>query len=182
VIFSIGNKVVYPSQGPCVIEAVFVRAIDGRPKSFYHLIVLGDNGGDLFVPVEKAQVIGIRPLLERSEIPKLLDQLKQRANVVEGWRQRASDNSKLFTSGSAFDLAMIVGSLTQLSETKELSIRENWILDRARKLLVSEIAEVMGETISAAGERINLALKARNTDGLPNPRESYTAGEVDQRE
>jgi CarD family transcriptional regulator len=170
VIFSVGNKVVYPCQGPCIIDAVFVRAVDGRPESFYHLTVLCDGGGELFVPVKKAQAIGIRPLLVRHDIPKLLDQLGERAKIVKGWKQRADDNSKLFTSGSAFDLAKIVGSLTELRETKELSIRENWILDRARRLLVCEIAEVMEETESAAREQIDQALKARKPDG---PSEYY---------
>jgi CarD family transcriptional regulator len=165
VIFSVGDKVVYPGQGPCIIDAVFVRVVDGRPKSFYHLVVLGDGGGQLFVPVEKAQAISIRPLLVRSDIPKLLDKLAKTAKIVKGWKQRADDNSKLLTSGSAFDLAEIVGSLTELRETKELSIRENWILDKARKLLVCEIAEVMGETESAAGERVDQALRARKPEG-----------------
>jgi CarD family transcriptional regulator len=174
VIFSVGNKVVYPCQGPCVIDAVFVRVVDGKPKSFYHLIVLGEGGGELFVPVEKAQAIGIRPLLVRSDIPKLLDQLAKTSAIVKGWKQRAYDNSKLFTSGSAFDLAEIVGSLTELRETKELSIRESWTLERARKLLVCEISEVMGETESAAEEQVDQALKARKTESHSKPHESHT--------
>jgi CarD family transcriptional regulator len=163
VIFNVGSKVVYPCQGPCIIDAVFVRVVDGRPKSFYHLIVLGDGGGELFVPVDKAQAIGIRPLLVRSDIPKLLDQLRKTAKAVKSWKQRADDNLKLFASGSAFDLAEIVESLTELSETKELSIRERWTLERARKLLVCEISEVMGETKSAAEKRLDQALEARKT-------------------
>jgi CarD family transcriptional regulator len=174
VIFSVGNKVVYPCQGPCIIDAVFARVVDGRPKSFYHLVILGDGGGELFVPVEKVQAIGIRPLLEISDIPKLLDQLTKTAKIAKGWRQRADDNSKLFTSGSAFDLAEIVGSLTELKETKELSIRENWILDRARQLLVCEIAVVMEETESAAREQVDQALKGRKPEGQSEPYESHT--------
>jgi hypothetical protein len=49
-------------------------------------------------------------------------------------------------------LAEIVGSLTELSKAKALSPRESWTLVRARKLLVCEISEVMGETSSAAEE------------------------------
>jgi CarD family transcriptional regulator len=174
VIFSVGNKVVYPCQGPCIIDAVFVRVVDGRPKSFYHLIVLGGGGGELFVPVEKTQAIGIRPLLVRSDIPKLLDQLTKTAKIVKDWKRRADDNAKLFASGSAFDLAEIVGSLTELRETKELSIREDWFLDRARKLLVCEIAEVMEVTESAAGEQVDQALKARKPEGQSDHYESHT--------
>jgi RNA polymerase-interacting CarD/CdnL/TRCF family regulator len=68
---------------------------------------------------------------------------------------------RLFTSGSAFDLAEIVKSLTEERETKTLSLREDWTLVRARNLLVCEISEVMRETKSAAEEQIDEALKAR---------------------
>lgn len=163
--FSVGDKVVYPCQGPCIIDAVFVRVIDGSPKSFYHLIILGEGGGELLVPVDKAQSVGIRPLLLRSEIPKLLNRLTRRSNIAKSWRQRADDNSKLLNSGSIFDLAGIIGSLTDLREAKELSIRENWTLERARKLLICEISQVMVETESAARARVDQALDARKLDG-----------------
>ena len=162
-ILSVGNKVVYPCQGPCIIDTVFVRVVGGRPKSFYHLVVLDDSGGELFVPVDKVQAIGIRPLLERSEIPKLLDQLMNTAKIAKDWKQRAKDNLKLFVTGSAFDLAEIIKSLSELRETKTLSLRENWTLARARKLLICEISEVMGETKMAAEELVDKTLKARKT-------------------
>src|SRR5262245_64533149 len=71
VILTSGNKVVYPSQGPCLIGPVVKKVIDGRTINFYQLALLDDSGGELFVPVDKAQTIGIRPLLNRSDIPKL---------------------------------------------------------------------------------------------------------------
>jgi RNA polymerase-interacting CarD/CdnL/TRCF family regulator len=40
-----------------------------------------------------------------------------------------------------------------------LSFRESQTLEKARKLLIGEISEVMGETKSAAEEQINNALK-----------------------
>src|SRR5262245_27370 len=164
VILTSGNKVIYPSQGPCLIGPVIEKVIDGRPVSFYHLALLDDSGGELFVPVDKAQTIGIRPLLNRSDIPKLLGLLTKPAGAAMDCKQRANDNFNLLTSGSAFDLAEIVKSLTSLSEKKALSIRENQMLEKARKLLICEISEVMGVTKSAAEEQINKALKAQASE------------------
>ena len=160
-ILSVGNKVIYPCQGPCLIAPVVEKVVDSRLIRFYHLVVLDDRGGELFVPVDKAQAMGIRRLLDRSEIPKLLGYLKKAAGTSKNWKQRAMDNLKLFASGSAFDLAEVVESLTELSETKALSPSDNRTLERARKLLVREISEVMGETKSAAGEKIDMALEGR---------------------
>jgi len=162
VILTVGNKVIYPSQGPCLIGAVVNKVVDGRATSFYPLAPLDDSGGgEVFVPVDKAQAIGIRQLLERSEIPKLLGHLKKTAGTAKNWRQRIIDNLKLLSSGSAFDLAEVIESLTELNQTKALSPRDRRTLDRARKLLICEISEVMGETKSAAEEQVDEALKGR---------------------
>jgi CarD family transcriptional regulator len=159
VILTSGNKVIYPSQGPCLIGPVIKKVIDGRPLSFYRLELLDDSGGELFVPVDKVQSIGIRPMLNRSDIPKLLDLLKEPAGADKDWRQRDVDNFKLLTSGSTFDLAVVVKSLTKLSEKRTLSFRESRTLEKARKLLIGEVSEVMGETKGAAEEKIDEALK-----------------------
>src|SRR3712207_543712 len=120
----VGSRVSYPLQGPCRVDRVFTRVVDGRPIQFYHLVVLAENGGDVFVPVERAQGVGVRVLLERSDIPRLLARLEEATEAANDWRRRAFDNRRLLTSGSAFDLAEVVRSLTTLSETKSLSPHE----------------------------------------------------------
>lgn len=155
-----GTKAIYPGQGPCRIGRVVKRDIDGVVVMFYHLIILDDNGGELFIPVEKARAIGVRLLIKKSEIPKLLAHLKKSAKAADNWKQRAIDNMKLFTSGSPFDLAEIVASLTELSATRSLTLGESGTLDRARRLLISEISEVMGETKTQAAEQVDHALKS----------------------
>jgi CarD family transcriptional regulator len=170
-ILTVGSKVVYPCQGPCLVGAAVERVVAGEQRSFCHLVLLDDKGSELFVPEDRVQTIGVRPLVKRSDVPKLLDQLMKTSEMAKDWKQRADDILRLFTSGSAFDLAEIVGSLTELSKAKALSIRESWMLARARKLLTCEISEVMGETKSAAEEQVDQALMAREiaiVSGNPN--------------
>lgn len=157
----LGNKVVYPYQGPCRIGAVVKKVIGGRPTSFYHLAILDGSGGELFIPVDKIGGLGIRQLMARSEIPKLLSLLRKPAAAPTNWKQRAIDNFKLLTSGSAFDLAEVVESLTELNEARVLSPRDRQALDRARRILICEISEVTGETIDAAEEQVDQALNVR---------------------
>ena len=168
-LLTIGNKVSYPSQGPCLIGPIIQIVVDGRPVRFYQLALLDDSGGELLVPVDKVQAIGIRPLLNRSDIPRLLGLLKKPAGAAKDWKQRANDNLKLLASGSAFDLAEVVRSLTELGETKALSFRESQTLEKARKLLIYEISEVMEETKSAAEEQIDKALNARKSESSSPP-------------
>ena len=156
-----GNKVVYPYQGPCLIGDVVKKVIGGRPTSFYHLALLDGSGGELFIPVDKISGLGIRRLMARSEIPKLLSLLRKPAATSTNWKQRAIDNFKLLTSGSAFDLAEVVESLTELNEARILSPRDRQTLDRARRILICEISEVTGATKGAAEEQVDDALSVR---------------------
>ncbi len=156
-----GNKVVYPYQGPCVIGEVVNKVIGGRPASFYRLALLDGSGGELFIPVDKISGLGIRQLMARSEIPKLLGLLRKPAATSMNWKQRAIDNFKLLTSGSAFDLAEVVESLTELNKARVLSPRDRQTLDRAKRILICEISEVTGATKGAAEERVDHALSVR---------------------
>ena len=159
-----GNKAIYPGQGPCRIGDVVKRVVGARVMMFYHLTVLDDNRGDLFVPVEKAGRIGVRSLVKKSEIPRLLAHLKKSAKPADSWKQRATDNLKLFASGSPYDLAEVVASLTQLSDSRSLTLGESVTLGRARRLLICEISEVMGEPKAAVEEQIDCALKRQKSN------------------
>ncbi len=159
---TIGEKVIYPYQGLCTIGPVVQKVMDGKTIQFYQLTVL-DDGGDLFVPVDKIEAVGIRPLLQASEIPKLLGQLtvKQLPQAALHYSQRALLYAQLITSGSAFDLVEIVLSLTHLNEMRTLSFGQRKTLDKAKRLLVCELSEVLGETREEIEKQIDQALQAQ---------------------
>ncbi|HSB09868.1 MAG TPA: CarD family transcriptional regulator [Blastocatellia bacterium] len=158
---AVGKKVIYPCQGPCLVSSIVNTTVDEKPMTFYQLVVLSEGGGKLLVPVDKVKQVGIRPLMKQPEIPKLLDQLKRPSKASSDRKQRVRDNLKLLLSGSAFDLAEIVESLTELIEKKALSFGERGTLDRAKRLLVCEISEVTGATKQEAEEQVDQALIAR---------------------
>ena len=166
---TVGNKIVYPSQGPCLVDSVEKRIIGGQPLVFYHLVILDDQGGDLFIPVDKVEAISIRLLLDKADVPALLDQLKKPADPGLDLKQRSANNMNRLASGSAFDLAEIVESLTELRETKSLSVGECKKLDKAKRLLVCEVSEVMGVTKQEAEQQIDDALKGREGEVKPEP-------------
>ena len=163
---TVGDKVVYPGRGPCLIGAVVKKEVCGMSASFYRLALLDDSSAELFVPVNKSRDLHMRALLDRSEIPKLLGHLKSGTETTrdpgpaKNWRQRELDDLKLFSSGSIFELANTVEVLTHLSTTKNLAGRDRETLQRARKLLICEISEVMGESKTTAEARIDHELEA----------------------
>jgi CarD family transcriptional regulator len=166
---TVGAKVVYPSRGPCLIGEVVKKVVGGQTMKFYPLALLDDSKGELFVPVENLADLHLRALLDRADIPQLLRRLEsiptttKKPDTVKNWRQRNTDNAKLLSSGSAFDLAAVIESLTSLSHAKSLSPHEREMMARARRLLVCEISEVTGESKSVVEEQITEALQLGRT-------------------
>jgi len=154
---SVGSKVSYPYQGPCLIGDVVTKVIDGERTEFHHFIPLGRGGAELFVPFGQAPK-GIRRLLDESGIVAVLGRLRKPAAAASDGKQRNADNLKLLASGSALDLAELIASLTALRGVNRFTSNDGGTLERARRLLVREIAEVMGEGEEAAEERIDAAL------------------------
>jgi RNA polymerase-interacting CarD/CdnL/TRCF family regulator len=155
---SVGSKISYPLQGPCLIGPVVTKVIGGERAKFHHLIPLGDGGAEFFVPFGREPVAGVRRLLEKSEIPEILDRLAQPAQPDVNGRVRAQDQLRLFASGAALDLADVIALLTDIASTNHF--HGGGLLEKARRLLAREIAEVMGESESAAEAAIDEALAA----------------------
>lgn len=170
----VGQSVVYPYRGPCRIGAVVTKKIGGRPESFYPLALLDDSGDVVFVPVDKVGAMGIRRLLKKSEIGKLLKILRQPQKLTrppterKNWQQRSTDNLSLLASGSAFDLATLIRSLSDSDKIRKLSPRDRDVLDKARKYLICEICEVTGAPKSLVEEQINPVI----TDHQPGVQEN----------
>jgi CarD family transcriptional regulator len=164
---SVGKKIVYPAQGPCIIGSIVNRTIGDQQLPFYQLTVLNNGSMNLFVPVNKAEKLGIRPLLKREKIPMLLEQLMQPAKTTGNWKERNLYNLKLFAAGSAFDLAEVIQSLTESRENKTLAFGENKTLERARELLICELSLVLREARVNAEKLVDEALKARK-ESLPS--------------
>ena len=157
--FSVGNKVVYPSHGPCLIDGVVTKIIAGQSTRFYQLSFLDGSGDAVLIPSAKLRASPIRHLVRKSEIPKLFGTIDKLPLTSANWRQRGIDHAKLLASGSVFDLAKIVDSLTVLGEAKPLLFRDRQTLEKAKKLLICEISEVTGETRIATEEKIDRVLK-----------------------
>ena len=177
---NIGDKVYYRGRGPCLVGAIVHKVVCGASADFCSFTLLDDSGAELLVPLGNSSNLQFRGLIPRDEIPKLLSHLKTRSGLPKdtgkpkNWRQREFAKSKVFSSGSVFDLADLVESLTQSAHVRTLAMDERETLHRARKLLICEIAEVMNESKSTAESRIDSALMpGRNrTDKV-----SYTIAE-----
>ncbi|MCL6546466.1 MAG: CarD family transcriptional regulator [Bryobacteraceae bacterium] len=166
--FQIGEKVVYPNHGIGIIENVSSRSFGSQSERFYLLRLLCTRL-TVMVPVSHACELRLRRVTCNGEVNKVLSFLASGSCSLKGdWKNRFKENSEKMNSGSLLETAEVLKSLLILRQTKTLSFREKKMLDRARHMLVTEIAASRSIPESAAVEMLEKALqKAALT--LPPP-------------
>jgi CarD family transcriptional regulator len=139
-VFHIGDKVVYPNHGVGIIEQISSRTTGATVERFY-LLKIASSSLKVMIPFHNVGSVGMRPVVRNGEIQKIVDYLSSGASVsAADWKDRFKENSDRMRTGSLTDVAMVLKSLLILGQEKSLSFREKKMLERARYLLVSEIA------------------------------------------
>ena len=157
--FQVGDKVIYPNHGLGVVEKVEEKTILGTTCGFFHLRILS-NDTTVLVPVANVDNVGLRRAIDDDEVERLFGKLGDgKIDNHTNWKGRFKDNSDKMRSGSIYDVADVLKSLTFLAKSKSLSFREKRMLDRAKFLVVSEISEVSHEVTIMVEEKVDHALE-----------------------
>ncbi|MBI4446765.1 MAG: CarD family transcriptional regulator [Acidobacteria bacterium] len=153
--FKIGDKVVYPNHGVGIIQQVCKHNIAGRQEEFYTLKIASNNS-TVMIPIGNVDQVGLRRLCNEKQLKKLFQILKDNFSTPNpDWKDRYKDNVEKMKTGSIFDVAEVLKNLYFLSFQKSLSFREKKMFDRARQLVVSEIATVRGQTAEIVESRVD---------------------------
>lgn len=138
--FQIGDKVVYPNHGVGVIEQISSRTIGNAVEKFY-LLKIKSSSLKVMVPFHNVDNVGLRRVVRNGDVQKILDFLTDgKCDNHADWKYRFKENSDRMRTGSLLEVAGVLKSLLVLSQSKPLSFREKKMLERARYLLVSELA------------------------------------------
>jgi CarD family transcriptional regulator, regulator of rRNA transcription len=138
-VFHIGDRVVYPNHGVGIIEQIGSRTT-GTQSERYYLLNIKSSNLKVTIPFHSVEAVGLRPV-KNGEIKKILEFLSDGAGGSDAdWKDRFKENSDRMRTGSLLEVAAVLKNLLLLRESKSLSFREKKMLERARYLLVSEMA------------------------------------------
>lgn len=138
--FQVGDKVVYPNHGVGIIEQISSRTIGATIEKFY-LLRIKASSLKVMVPFHNVESVGLRRVVRNGEVQKILEYLTDGKCESSGdWKYRYKENCDKMRTGSLLEVAGVLKSLLQLGRSKPLSFREKKMLERARYLLVSELA------------------------------------------
>jgi len=137
--FNIGDRVVYPMHGAGVIEAVEEKDVGGATENYY-VIKLSMGEMKIMVPVSNVNLVGVREVIGKEEVMKVLDILKSKESLMSSnWNRRYRANMEKIKSGNIYEVAEVVRNLSLREREKGLSTGERKMLENARQILLSEL-------------------------------------------
>ena len=136
--FNVGDKIVYPMHGAGRIDAIEEKNILGENQSYYILKMPGEV--KVMVPIDKAEQIGVRNIIDKEEAGKVIAVLEENETAMsDKWNKRYRDNMEKMKSGDAYEIADVVRNLSFKQKEKGLSTGEKKMLLNAKQILVSEL-------------------------------------------
>jgi CarD family transcriptional regulator len=158
--FGVDQRIVYPSQGVGRITEIREKRFK-ETAVLYYVVYLEFSDMTVWVPVEKARELGIRPIVPKEEAERALAFISEEyAPIPTDWKLRYQMNLELLKKGSVMDIASVVRSLYHRSKIKELPILERKLYDSALNLLQDEISFSLDLNKDEIAELIRARLEA----------------------
>lgn len=156
--FEVGDHVVYPSQGAGVVQERTTRVVLGESHEYLKIVfVRGDM--EVLVPLKRGDEVGLRHTVGQDEIGRLMEAVRSAdLTLPNQWPPRFRAEQEILSSGSAYDLARLIGVLAKRDVEKGLAATEREVLENAKAMLASELAVVQALELEAAGAQIDEAM------------------------
>ncbi len=132
---------VYPAHGVGRIQAIESQTVGGVDQSFYVMKIL-DNDMTIMIPTLNSENVGLRAIISREEVDKVIEILKERDITISSqtWNRRYRDYMEKIKTGSVYEVAVVLRDLYILRVDKELSYGERKMMETAKNLLVKELS------------------------------------------
>ena len=133
--FKIGDKIVYPNHGAGVIDSIEKKEFLGEEKEYFILkMPIGS------MDISNIDKMNVRDVIDKEsgdEVLRILDD--DPTPMPDNWNVRYRENQEVIKTGDIFKIAEMVRNLAILDKEKGLSTTEKKLLNRARRIMASEL-------------------------------------------
>ncbi|MBK5253566.1 MAG: CarD family transcriptional regulator [Peptostreptococcaceae bacterium] len=156
--FAIGDNISYPMHGAGTIQKIENREILGELREYYCLL-LPYSKMNVMIPVDNSDKIGVRPIIDKMEIDKVFEVLKEESSTMsDNWNRRYRENNEKLKTGDIFIVAGVVRDLVRNDRIKKLSTGEKKLLNNAKQILESEVILAGGHSMEETEKRLEEAI------------------------
>ncbi len=142
-------------HGVGIISDITTKTVLQKRKKYF-IVELLNTKMTVMVPVDKAEEVGLRPIIGKKEVPKILNLLKEDyEEQEEDWKIRYQNNLAKVKSGSITEVAEVCRNLYKRAKDKELSIMERKLYESAYSLIINEIALARNMNTEEAGNMVS---------------------------
>lgn len=142
--FEVGSPIVHPIHGAGILRQIDKKQVRGRLLSYYVIDFPYSDLGQVMVPIDMAEKVGLRAVNKDESIDKIFSTLSESFTDDEeeeskSFHQRYRDYLEKIQSGDLEQVACVYRLLCRRNTIKPLGIKDKALFETARQLLVSEI-------------------------------------------
>ena len=137
--YNVGEKVVHPMHGAGIVQEVRTIEVLGK-KQDYYTIKMAVGGMVTSIPVDNANMVGIRDVIDKTEARKVVETFRALEVTEDGnWNKRQRENLNKLKSGDIYQVLEVLKDLMYRDKKKGLSTNERKTLSSARQIVMSEL-------------------------------------------
>lgn len=139
--FKPGDLAVYPNYGVGKVVSIESKPMGESEVACYVVNILS-NGSKVFVPVDSADEMGLRNLVDAEVAKDVYNSFKSRnlELLKMNWNKRYRFLQDKMKTGKVTDVALVISDLMFLKKKKGLSYGEERLLNDAEDILATELS------------------------------------------
>jgi CarD family transcriptional regulator len=162
--FSVGDKIMHPRYGAGQIMGEEHRELVVGFKHYCVIKILG-TGATAYIPMRKMDELGVRPIMSRAKIARVLDTLgDEPGSLPQDYKARQEQIQKKIRTCLPMQIAEAVRDLTWHKQSAKLTKVDEDLLNQGRGLLAGEIALATDSELFDAQDAIDATLKMAMAD------------------
>jgi len=144
--FKKDDAVVHPAHGVGIICEISRETISGREKNYYKIEFPLNEIDTVMVPVDNAENVGLRAVVSEEIIQEILFILTDTEGEYlsfiedESFHKRHKEYVDRVQCGDIIEVVKVFKALRDRARLKDLGLKEKFLMERAEKMLLGEIA------------------------------------------
>jgi len=155
---AVGETLVYPHHGAVTITNIATQNIKGVDTK---VMTLSVHASDLTIklPIDNVDLVGVRSVIDNAGVQAVHDVLREPFVEEPGnWSRRYKANQEKMASGSVYRVGEVVRDLWRRDQDRGVSAGEKRMLQKARQVLISELALAQKVSDEEASDALDVVL------------------------
>lgn len=157
--FKQGDYIMYSNYGACFIDDIVEKTIGNETKLFYILHPVSEDKTRILTPInnKKVRMRAIMPLEEAKRIMNAI--INRNVNLITDRRQREKTYNQILKEGNPSEIVEIINALIleeneKLKAGKNITVADKRYLEKAEKLLYSELSICLNIEMDQVKEKV----------------------------